>query len=65
MHCWQLFRGIKTSFGLALPGLKIYFEESTASISLVESLLEGMYYIVGPLASIVANVTWRYLASMT
>jgi len=47
--------GIKRSFGLALPLLKSYFEISTALISWVASILEGMYYIVGPLVSIVAN----------
>jgi MFS family permease len=47
--------GIKRSFGLALPLLKRYFETSTTSISWVASILEGMYYIVGPLVSFVAN----------
>ena len=47
--------GIKRSFGLALPILKKYFSTSTSLVSLVASTLEGMYYIVGPLVSFVAN----------
>ena len=47
--------GIKRSFGLALPSLKSYFDSDTSSLSLVASILEGMYYIVGPLASLSAN----------
>ena len=47
--------GIKRSFGLALPSLKSYFDSDTSSLSLVASILEGMYYIVGPFASLSAN----------
>ena len=47
--------GIKRSFGLALPSLKSYFDSDTSSLSLVASILEGMYYIVGPFASVSAN----------
>ena len=47
--------GIKRSYGLALPLLKTYFETNTALISCVASILEGMYYIVGPIVSMVAN----------
>ena len=47
--------GIKRSFGLALPSLKIYFDSDTSSLSLVASILEGMYYIVGPFASVSAT----------
>ena len=47
--------GIKRSFGLALPIMKTYFNTNTTAISWVASILEGMYYVVGPLASFVAN----------
>ena len=47
--------GIKRSFGLALPLLQDYFNVSTISISLVAAIIEGMYYVAGPLASFVAN----------
>ena len=47
--------GIKRSFGLALPSLKSYFDSDTSSLSLVASILEGMYYIVGPFVSLSAN----------
>ena len=40
---------------MALPSLKSYFDSDTSSLSLVASILEGMYYIVGPFASLSAN----------
>ena len=50
-----LLGGIKRSFGLALPVMKSYFNTSTTTLSWVASILEGMYYVVGPLASFVSN----------
>ena len=47
--------GIKRSFGLALPIMKTYFKTNTTAISWVASILEGMYYVVGPLASFIAD----------
>ena len=51
-----LIGGIKRSFGLALPIMKSYFNANTTAVSWVASILEGMYYVVGPLASVIANV---------
>lgn len=56
--------GIKRSFGLALPLLKHDFQVTTSSISLVASIIEGMYYVAGPLASIVANRVGLRLTSI-
>ena len=60
-----LLGGIKRSFGLALPILKSYFDTNTTAISWVASILEGMYYVVGPLASIVANRIGMGLTNFT
>ena len=60
-----LLGGIKRSFGLALPIIKSYFDTNTTAISWVASILEGMYYVVGPLASIVANRIGMGLTNFT
>ena len=60
-----LLGGIKRSFGLALPILKSYFDTNTTAISWVASILEGMYYVVGPLASLIANEIGLGLTNVT
>ena len=60
-----LLGGIKRSFGLALPILKSYFDTNTTAISWVASILEGMYYVVGPLASLIANKIGLGLTNVT
>ena len=60
-----LLGGIKRSFGLALPILKSYFDTNTTALSWVASILEGMYYVVGPLASVIANKIGLGLTNVT